>query len=220
MNGCREGVLVTPRTGRCGPGPSAGGRGRRVRDPLLLRSTARCSHARNCGKTPGSSTPLDRRAESNSAAGSKNTCRPCRGGGFPGGSQSIRGDGRNEITGMPCSSMAEHRWRAGGLGPGTVRGPVRRAAKAALRSSNPPEATGRRPSRTRAAFQAVPASVRHAEVCASVEKECHLRDRGLRTYRVPFGERFGARVRTPARHRDARIERCPVHDGVGLGGNG
>lgn len=58
------------------------------------------------------------------------------------------------------------------LGPGTVKGPVRGSAEAVLRSSIPPEATERRPSRTRAVFQAVPASVRHAEVCASVEKEC------------------------------------------------
>lgn len=87
-----------------------------------------------------------------------------KGRGFTGGSQSIRGDGRNEDTGVLCSSIG---------GAPVLLWPE-------VRGSSPLEATGRRPSRTRAAFQAVPASVRHAQVCAWVEKECHLRDRGLR----------------------------------------
>jgi len=59
MNGCREGVLATPGSGRIPAWTRLPtGTGRRVQDPFLLRSTARCSHVRNCGKTSGVCRPF------------------------------------------------------------------------------------------------------------------------------------------------------------------
>lgn len=71
-------------------------------------------------------------------------------GGFTGRSQAIRGDGRNDKMARHIAQLAETP-----------------ADRPDVAGSSPAEATGRRPSRARAAFQAVPASVRHAGLCAS-----------------------------------------------------